>query len=220
VSAGDEEHVREHDALRRDTGAYVLGALGPAERDRLEVHLERCGECRDEVAELAVLPGLLRGLRPEDVATAQAGLSTAEPSPPSEALQRIADERRRGRWRARLALIAAAMLAVVAATVAVLPGLGADGRTYVAAEVDAAATVVPEPWGMRVEVSASGLPEAAGYVLYAVDADGHRAHVASWTHLDEVELVGACYMEEGRLEHLELVTAVVEEVTAVLLPER
>jgi hypothetical protein len=40
-------------------GAYVLGALVPAEREAFEKHLADCVICRDEVAELAVLPGLL-----------------------------------------------------------------------------------------------------------------------------------------------------------------
>lgn len=42
-----------------EVGAYVLGALVPAERDAFEKHLGECAICRDEVAELAVLPGLL-----------------------------------------------------------------------------------------------------------------------------------------------------------------
>jgi anti-sigma factor RsiW len=42
-----------------EVGAYVLGALVPAERDAFEMHLADCAICREEVAELAVLPGLL-----------------------------------------------------------------------------------------------------------------------------------------------------------------
>ncbi len=42
-----------------EVGAYVLGALVPAERDTFEKHLATCAICREEVAELAVLPGLL-----------------------------------------------------------------------------------------------------------------------------------------------------------------
>jgi Putative zinc-finger len=42
-----------------EVGAYVLGALVPAERDAFEKHLGECAICREEVAELAVLPGLL-----------------------------------------------------------------------------------------------------------------------------------------------------------------
>ena len=42
-----------------EVGAFVLGALVPAERDAFEKHLGECAICREEVAELAVLPGLL-----------------------------------------------------------------------------------------------------------------------------------------------------------------
>lgn len=42
-----------------EVGAYVLGALVPAERAAFEKHLADCAICREEVADLAVLPGLL-----------------------------------------------------------------------------------------------------------------------------------------------------------------
>src|ERR1700738_1996068 len=42
-----------------DDGAYVLGALSPAERAAFERHLPGCASCRESVADLAVLPGLL-----------------------------------------------------------------------------------------------------------------------------------------------------------------
>src|SRR6185312_16491337 len=40
-------------------GAYVLGALDPAERGRVDAHLADCDSCRDELASFAALPGLL-----------------------------------------------------------------------------------------------------------------------------------------------------------------
>ncbi|MCK9896208.1 anti-sigma factor [Frankia sp. AgB32] len=48
-------------------GAYVLGALDPAERSELEIHLAGCAVCRAELASLAGLPGLLSRLRLSDV---------------------------------------------------------------------------------------------------------------------------------------------------------
>ena len=47
-----------------DDGAYVLGALAPAERAAYERHLAGCASCREAVAEIAVLPGLLGRLDP------------------------------------------------------------------------------------------------------------------------------------------------------------
>jgi hypothetical protein len=53
----------------QDSGSYVLGALSPPERDAYERHLGQCDTCRTEVADLAVLPGLLGRL---DLPTARA----------------------------------------------------------------------------------------------------------------------------------------------------
>jgi hypothetical protein len=47
-----------------DDGAYVLGALSPSERAAYERHLADCSSCREAVAEIAVLPGLLGRLDP------------------------------------------------------------------------------------------------------------------------------------------------------------
>ncbi|WP_207400943.1 anti-sigma factor family protein, partial [Actinomadura roseirufa] len=45
--------------VRASLGVYVLGAIDPAERSRLEAHLEGCSACRDELAGMAGLPALL-----------------------------------------------------------------------------------------------------------------------------------------------------------------
>jgi hypothetical protein len=44
---------------RFESGVYVLGALSPAERRAFEEHLRRCQPCRDDLASVAGLPGLL-----------------------------------------------------------------------------------------------------------------------------------------------------------------
>ena len=43
-------------------GSYVAGALDPRERPDVEAHLAHCPMCRDELAELAPLPGLMSRL--------------------------------------------------------------------------------------------------------------------------------------------------------------
>lgn len=45
--------------LRQSLGVYVVGAIDPAERSRLEAHLATCPACRDELAGMAGLPALL-----------------------------------------------------------------------------------------------------------------------------------------------------------------
>lgn len=49
----------EHDTLRLALGAYVLGTLPSAERERVRIHLTECAECRAEHTLLAGLPALL-----------------------------------------------------------------------------------------------------------------------------------------------------------------
>jgi predicted anti-sigma-YlaC factor YlaD len=46
--------------LRLDLGVYLVGALGAADRSAVGAHLACCAKCRDQLAELAGLPGLLR----------------------------------------------------------------------------------------------------------------------------------------------------------------
>jgi hypothetical protein len=55
-------HERGHPQcgqIRFDLGAYVLGSIGAADRNAVGAHLACCADCRDELAELAGLPGLL-----------------------------------------------------------------------------------------------------------------------------------------------------------------
>ncbi|HEU4348442.1 MAG TPA: zf-HC2 domain-containing protein [Actinoplanes sp.] len=71
-----------------DDGAYVLGALTPAERAAYERHLTTCSFCREAVAEVAVLPGLLGRLDAADfgklldTALSRPRLATRGPDPP------------------------------------------------------------------------------------------------------------------------------------------
>jgi hypothetical protein len=54
--------------VRAQLGVYVFGAITPADRVTVVRHLATCPPCRDELAGLAGLPGLL--LRPPVVAAA------------------------------------------------------------------------------------------------------------------------------------------------------
>jgi anti-sigma factor RsiW len=92
-------------------GAYVLGALEREERSRLEAHLETCAVCREELEELAPLPGLLSRLTVDEAtvldaeegsraearaAVGEASRTEASSATPLErALFAVARERRR-----------------------------------------------------------------------------------------------------------------------------
>jgi hypothetical protein len=126
-----------------DDGAYVLGALAPAERSAYEKHLSTCPACREAVAEIAVLPGLLGRLDAstalqllggdppaENEGEARAPVSPARGGPDGEArvvslVEAAAGRRRRDRRAQRLryagsALAAACLALVVALGVGVL----------------------------------------------------------------------------------------------------
>jgi hypothetical protein len=91
--------------VHEDVGAYVLGALEPAEAERVRAHIAECAECAAMHAELAGLPRLL------DLAVVT-GAGDEDPLPPAieeRVLDRFARERPAPRkrfalWRPRIAL--------------------------------------------------------------------------------------------------------------------
>ena len=110
-----------------EAGAYVLGALAPAERSTYQRHMATCDECRAEVTDLAGLPGLL-GRLDEATAVGLPGLpaDSGEPgwAPPTlltDVLGRVKGERNRTRRRYR---VRAAAVAAMAACLALLASLG------------------------------------------------------------------------------------------------
>lgn len=110
-----------------ESGVYVLGALPPGQRLDYERHLTTCAECRTEVGDLAVLPGLLGRL---DEASVAMFASSAEPAPPNVVpmvLGRIRRQRRNRRLGTLVGAVAAACLAVVAVVFAPGPGPGLVG---------------------------------------------------------------------------------------------
>src|SRR3712207_6777380 len=105
-----------------DDGAYVLGALSPAERTAYERHLATCSFCREAVADIAALPGLLGRLDTVDLERLL-DPDLGRPEPPQRdwmpdlvtaAQTTRRRERRRSRWRtAGVALLAACLALVV-----------------------------------------------------------------------------------------------------------
>lgn len=208
-------NARDHEEIHRDLGVYVLGALEPAERDRLEAHLVACDACRDEVASLAVLPSLLSRAAPD-------GVDVPQPPPLGPIVGRIAEERRRTRRQTRLVAAAAALtaaLAAVAIIVGPLPRQTPPGERFVADSADIAATVHERAWGMAVQIEATQLPSRTGFVAIAVAQNGHRTPVASWTDTGaSVTVDGACYLAPSEVDRLEILAAPGDEVVAVLRP--
>jgi hypothetical protein len=97
-----------------DDGAYVLGALSPTERAEYERHLGTCQSCRESVAALAVIPGLLSRLDPATVAPQPVA---APPTLLPRILAHVAARRRAQRLRRRWFAVAACVAALMFATV-------------------------------------------------------------------------------------------------------
>jgi hypothetical protein len=168
---------------REDLGAYVLGALGPAERAEVEEHLAGCAGCRDELASLAGLPGLLSRLSPEEVEP-----PPEASAPPVERL--LAGMARRRRHRLRLAAVAAAgalVIGGVAAAIVLAQGGGESQPATIVLSASDAGThahgrlaLTAEPWGTSVSVELSGVAPGTRCRLVALGAGGRREIAGSW----------------------------------------
>ncbi len=178
----------EHQPLREALGAYVLGAVDPAERRAIEQHLAQCRDCTDELARLSALPGLLGRVSAQEV---QAGLLVPSQDLLEGVIRRLADHERvlrtqLRRWRTTA--IAACIVALVAAAVAVAPWESEPDRVNDAAAPapgdTAAATgeiaAIAWEWGTTVELRAADLPRRDAYVLWAVADDGRRERAGTW----------------------------------------
>lgn len=196
-------HDTNHARYAEWDGAYVLGALAPAERHEYEKHLEQCERCRASVAELTSMPGLLarlgaeraQGLLDDIPDSILEGTVQAGPSPQLLDLVRLEDHRR-ARRRARSVLGLAAAAAIIAAAIAiplVIARLAAPAPQTLALEevVDvpliASVTLTPSEWGTRLDLSCSytqlsqdGAGTAWSYGLYVTAADGTTSELSTW----------------------------------------
>jgi hypothetical protein len=174
---------------RTELGVYVLGAIGPAERARVDQHLADCPRCRDELAGLAGLPGLLRRV-PPDVAL-RALMDLPGDSSPGLRVDRLISRVSAIRFRRRLMATAAAVLVAVAAAVGVhlLQGHPAtatpqwtDTDTGASATTGARATVryAAESWGTELEVRITGMPAGTRCQLRVVGARGRSVNAGGW----------------------------------------
>ncbi|TDC02710.1 anti-sigma factor [Micromonospora fluostatini] len=212
-----------------DDGAYVLGALPPGERAAYERHLSGCAACREAVAEIAVLPGLLSRLDPN--ALDQFLPPPVEPSRVPVLLDAARDRRQVERRRHRrrylgTGLVAAAVALVVgfgAATL--LPDGGAGppppeirmvamqpvaGAVPVSAEIGLTAT----GWGTEVTMrcgydAGAGHGKAYTFRLVAHGPDGATEQIGSWLAApgDDLRLTGTTRFTGAELVRLELLRA-------------
>jgi hypothetical protein len=202
----------DHDAVRVLLGAYVLGGLGESDRLTLEAHLPVCEDCREELARLAPLPGLLRrASRLPLPPPSPAGSGEADPAVPAvraarldEVLDEVRAIRTAGRRGARLQrlALAAALIVVAGLTLALLVPFSrsADpsGPTVAfspasGSAISGHATLTAKPWGTAVSVDLADLPDQGPFVLRVTSDDSRTEQAATWspTPTAAVQVAGA-----------------------------
>jgi hypothetical protein len=189
--------------VRLALGVYVVGAIEPAERTIVDIHLSHCPACREELAGLAGLPALLGHVPARDVERLAASGATGNPEEPppellSSLLRRVAARRRARKWRTITVAAAAAVIAVaggLAGGAAIShalssgssaasqtsrgyeTGRGINARTHVTAVVG----YYSAAWGTSMRVRVSGIRAGTTCELWVVDTHGQRSIVGGWT---------------------------------------
>jgi anti-sigma-K factor RskA len=167
--------------------AYVLGALPASERPDFEAHLAECPDCRQAVADLAGIPGLLARVSPDDLADPVPVPDTLVPG----LLRAVRRSSRRRRFVVG-ALSAAAVVLAVVGTAIVVDQSGDDAGSgapmtamtaVVQSPVTASAALVAHSWGTEVEMEcryADASNWSRPYDLVAVDDKGESYNLATW----------------------------------------
>ncbi|HEY5355168.1 MAG TPA: zf-HC2 domain-containing protein [Streptosporangiaceae bacterium] len=193
--------------IRHALGVYVLGAIDPAERSVVDVHLSTCPECREELAGLAGLPALLRRIPvgeaqqlAEDDLEDLPGTEMPSDQMLRSLLGRTTQARQARRWRGLAAAAAVVLVAGAAGAVgwgALHHGAGSAGSptaahftsvsaTNPATHVAATVRYAAKDWGTVLDTRVKNVPAGARCQLVVTDSSGHTTVVGGWrTTYDE-----------------------------------
>jgi RNA polymerase sigma-70 factor (ECF subfamily) len=173
--------------------AYALGLLEREDARAIGTHVAECPRCRQELTQLREVDDALRGMSAEFVLDG--------PPPDGElvlqrTLRQLRQESGARAGRRRLALVAAAVTVLVGVGAAgVVIGRGSTGET-VTAETEAGSrqltgvnpatgakmtvTLTPEAGWVRVQATVNGLAVGERCMLVVVDRRGNHSVVSSW----------------------------------------
>jgi Putative zinc-finger len=192
--------------VRYALGVYVLGAIDPAGRARVDAHLSSCPGCREELAGLAGVPALL-GRVPVTEAARITGFDDDERLAPglrdaqqtggacgtlTSLLEQMARRRRANRWRGMAAAAAVVLVTAGAAAGAVTiagspssPSAGGHWESAAAANATTHASADIKYAGMssgsKLDVRVDGIPDGTICQFWVLGANGQRWPGGSWT---------------------------------------
>lgn len=172
-----------HRELRESLGWFALGRTDPAETVRIQAHLDGCGSCRAELAELRGTLARVERVDPDRI--------DDTPTPPPHLGDRVIehvlaaapDQRPR---TARPLLLAAAAVGVLLVGVgagwllgpapARVAGPPTEPVTLEVVEptVHASAHLINHTWGVEIQLTADGFTEGAAYRVQMISTSGAR----------------------------------------------
>jgi anti-sigma factor RsiW len=184
-----------HCEHEHDDGAYVLGALSPAERAAYERHLATCSFCREAVADIAALPDLLSRLDATEFAKLL-DPTLAGPEPPRRTIPAHHTRRRKPFGVRFLTTVGAVVLVAIMAIVVVawtretgLPGTAPSGPAMAMSRVDPASFVsatvrlTGTSGGTRIDLEctySSSAPGKSTFRVVVFGPDDEQEELGSW----------------------------------------
>lgn len=177
--------MTDHERLRVDLGAYVLGQLDEASTARLEQHLDGCAACTAELGELTPVAAALEDLRVRPA-------PTAGDAPPALADRVVGAVEQEARAERRTSWVRTAGVAGVAAALALVLSFGVQAlredpsptTSAVPTEavvvrdeargVRASAALVNHTWGVEVKLRARGFEDGGRYRVDVLGTGGRR----------------------------------------------
>jgi anti-sigma-K factor RskA len=206
-----------------DDGAYVLGALSPAERTAYERHLATCSFCREAVRDISTLPDLLSRLDAKEFAKLiDPTLSKPEDHHP---VRRLVTRRKSSKnLRVRILSSAAALVLVALVGVGAIV-LSRDTSAPAATPLGPAVAMMPvhgvspvtatvrmtsKAGGTRIDLTCSYSKSATKpytFRLIAYGPDDEKEQIGSWQAAPGTDfpMDAVTHFAAGSLSRLELV---------------